>query len=97
MKFITLFDEGSELSDVAVFLRQSRLCGCEDLFLLLVLDTKQFVVVCVGAWCLVADDGLHVLILRLLLQVLELEVAQEGLSCSKPACKHRDRDEGRRA
>ena len=76
----TLFNQGGERPDIAVFLCKPCLRSRQCLFLLLVFDAEELVVVGIDIWCLVADDGLHVLILRLLLQVLELQVAQEGLS-----------------
>lgn len=73
----TLLDERGQGADVAVLLREARLGSGQILLLLLVLNPQELVVVRVDVRCLVADDRLHVLILRLLLQVVELEIAQK--------------------
>ena len=75
----TLLHERGERAHVAVLLRQTCLGGAQSLLLLLVLNPEQLVVVRVDVGGLVADDRLDVLVLRLLLQVLEFQVAQEGL------------------
>ena len=76
---LTLFDEWSKRTHVAVLLHEARLRSSKNLLLLVVLDSEQLIVVRVDVGGLVADNGFHVLVLRLLLQVLELEIPQERL------------------
>lgn len=75
----TLFDERCERAYVAILLRKLGLTYPKLLFLLFVRSCKTFIVLCVDARRIVAHDGLDVLILRLLLQVLHLELPQECL------------------
>ncbi len=74
-----MLDERSKRTDIAVLLREARFRSRKNLLFLVVLDPEQLIVVRVDIRGLIADDGLHILVLRLLLQVLEFEIPQERL------------------
>ena len=78
-----LLDEGCECTYIAVLLGKLCLGYSQLLLLLLVRDRETFIVFRVDVWCVVAHDGLDVLVFCFLLQVLHLQFSQKCLQYIK--------------